>query len=168
MTGVFCQGAIEGAQADLDITIEGQLKDKQVYVDRLKLLLKEMRQDDTQSGLTAAELEFQLSRPKVQSWFKALDIDSKHAWKLFRILDSDHSGNISSEKFVEGCLHLKGMATRVDVESLKFGPGHQKHCRADRNSDRARITQVKRPPAVGGGAVEHLSAVGRSPPLSHA
>ena len=120
VTGVFCSSAIEGAQQDLDITIEDQLKDKQVYVARLMMLLKEMRRDDDDGELTAAELEFQLSRPKVQSWFKTLDIDTKHAWKLFRILDTDNSENFSTEEFVEGCLHLKGMATRVDVESLKW------------------------------------------------
>lgn len=120
VTGVFCQSATEGAQQDLDFTIEAQLKDRQMYVDRLGLLLKEMRMDDSQPGLTAAELESQLSRPKVQSWFKALDIDTKQTWKLFKILDSNGSGIISSEQFVEGCMILKGYATRVDVESLKW------------------------------------------------
>jgi hypothetical protein len=119
VTGVFCQNAIEGAQQDLDLTIEAQLKDRQVYVERLGRLLKEMRMDEG-TGLTAAELQFQLSRPKVQSWFKALDIDTKQTWKLFKILDSNGSGVVSSEQFVEGCMILKGYATRVDVESLKW------------------------------------------------
>merc|ERR1719382_611487 len=60
VTGVFCQNAIEGAQQDLDLTIETQLKEKQVYVDRLMLLLREMNISDGQTGLTAADLEFQL------------------------------------------------------------------------------------------------------------
>jgi len=116
VTGVFCQNAIEGAQQDLDLTIEAQLKEKQVYVDRLGMLFNEM---NGETGLTAAELQFHLAKPKVQSWFKALDIDAKQTWKLFKILDGG-SGRISCEEFVEGCLKLRGWATRVDVESLKW------------------------------------------------
>jgi len=123
VTGVFCQNAFEGAQQDLDLSIEAQLREKQTYVDRLRMLFREMREDstiDTSSGLTAAELHFQLSKPKVQSWFNTLDIDAKQTWKLYKILDQDNSGLVSLEDFVDGCLRLRGQATRVDVESLKW------------------------------------------------
>ncbi|CAK0908782.1 unnamed protein product [Prorocentrum cordatum] len=121
VTGVFCQNAIEGAQQDLDLTIEAQLREKQVYADRLKLLFEEMNQDcDPEEGLTAADINEQMEKPKVQSFFKALDIDAKQTWKLFKVLDSANSGAISLQDFVEGCLQMKGSATRVDVESLKW------------------------------------------------
>jgi hypothetical protein len=122
VTGVFCQNAIEGAQQDLELTIESQLKEKQIYADRLKMLFEEMNESssDLSEGLTAAEIDFQLAKPKVQSWFKALDVDANQAWKLFKILDAERSGRVSHEDFVEGCLKLKGSATRVDVESLKW------------------------------------------------
>ncbi|CAK0828540.1 unnamed protein product [Prorocentrum cordatum] len=122
VTGVFCQNALEGAQQDLDLTIESQLKDKQLYVDRLRLLFKEMGEETgaVDSGLTGAELHFQLAQPKVQSWFRALDIDATQTWKLFKVLDAGNSGRVSLEDFVEGCLRLRGQATRVDVESLKW------------------------------------------------
>merc|ERR1719382_1692152 len=122
VTGVFCQNAFEGAQQDLDLTIETQLRDKQVYLDRLAMLFREMNEDsDTATdGISAAELHHHLAQPKVQSWFKALDIDAKQTWKLFKVLDPNNDGRISLEDFVEGCLRLKGHATRVDVESLKW------------------------------------------------
>ncbi|CAK0807144.1 unnamed protein product, partial [Prorocentrum cordatum] len=122
VTGVFVQNAFEGAQQDLDLTIEAQLRDKHMYADRLKLLFREMHRDPEaiSTGLTAAELQNQLIKPKVQSWFKALDIDAKQTWKLFKILDADRTGRVSLEDFVHGCLQLRGPATRVDVESLKW------------------------------------------------
>jgi len=90
-------------------------------------------------GLTAAVLESQLSVPKVQSWFKALDVDAKQAWKLYKILDHDRSGHVSIEEFVEGCLRLRGQATRVDVESMKWEiRGSTK--RAEQNAQR--LTQL--------------------------
>jgi len=123
VTGVFCQNAFEGAQQDLELTIENQLKDKQVFLDRLTMLFREMNVDSDETDeqwLSAAELNFHLEQPKVQSWFKALDIDAKQTWKLFKILDPNNDGRISLDDFVEGCLRLKGHATRVDVESLKW------------------------------------------------
>ncbi|CAK0881052.1 unnamed protein product, partial [Prorocentrum cordatum] len=119
---VFCQNAFEGAQRDLDLSIEAQLREKQTYVDRLELLFREMREDSSDGAsneLTAAELHFQLAKPKVQSWFR-IDIDVKQTWKLFKILDINNSGRVSLDDFVEGCLTLRGQATRVDVESLKW------------------------------------------------
>ncbi|CAK0843599.1 unnamed protein product [Prorocentrum cordatum] len=122
VTGVFCQNAIEGAQTDLDLTIEAQFKEKEVYANRLKLLFEEMNADHDANyeGLTAADIYEQMEKPKVQSWFKAMDIDAKQAWKLFKALDPANSGIISLQDFVEGCLQMKGSATRVDVESLKW------------------------------------------------
>jgi len=121
VTGVFCQNAIEGAQTDLDLTIEAQLKEKQVYADRLKLLFEEMNESyDADDGLTALDIHEQMAKPKVQSWFKALDIDAKQTWKLFKILDTDQTGRVSLHEFIEGCLRMRGSATRVDVESLKW------------------------------------------------
>jgi voltage-gated sodium channel len=121
VTGVFVQNAFEGAQQDLDLTIEAQLREKQLYVDRLRLLFHEMNQNsDAGDGLTAAELNLQLDKPKVQSWFKALDVDTKQTWKLWEILDADNSGRVPLDDFIEGCLRLRGPATRVDVESLKW------------------------------------------------
>ncbi|CAK0830508.1 unnamed protein product [Prorocentrum cordatum] len=74
---------------DLDLTIDAQLMEKQMYIDRLKMLFQEMSDDPDAAGdeLTAAQLHFQLAKPK---------------------------------EFVEGCLRLRGSATRVDVASLKW------------------------------------------------
>ncbi|CAK0843600.1 unnamed protein product [Prorocentrum cordatum] len=138
VTGVFCQNAIEGAQTDLDLTIEAQVKEKQVYADRLKLLFEEMNADYEEAnfeGLTAADIVEQMEKPKVQSWFRAMDIDAKQTWKLFKALDPANSGRISLEAFVEGCLQMKGSATRVDVESLKWEI-RAANRRAERNAER--------------------------------
>mmetsp|Transcript_72544 Transcript_72544/g.194719 ORF Transcript_72544/g.194719 Transcript_72544/m.194719 type:complete len:127 (+) Transcript_72544:237-617(+) len=101
------------------------------------MLFQEMNDDvDAKSdGLTAAELHSQLSRPKVQSWFKAMDVDAKQTWKLFKILDSDRSGRVALDEFVDGCLRLRGPATVVDVESLKWEI-RMVNVRAEQTADR--------------------------------
>jgi voltage-gated sodium channel len=122
VTGVFCQNAIEGAAADLDLTLEAQIREKQIHVERLALLFHELNEgtEDRDMELSHDELQFLLAKPKVQSWFRSLDIDARETWKLFKIIDADDSGSVSIQEFVEGCLQLRGPATRVDVESLKW------------------------------------------------
>ncbi|CAK0811153.1 unnamed protein product [Prorocentrum cordatum] len=126
MTGVFCQNAIEGAAQDLDLTLEAQVREKQVHVERLALLFHELNDDteDRDMELSLDELQVLLGKQKVQSWFRSLDIDATQTWKLFKIIDADDSGTVSLEEFVGGCLQLRGPATRVDVESLKWEIRH--------------------------------------------
>lgn len=119
VTGVFCQNAIESAQHDLETTIETHLKHKQEYVTRLKALFDEMHVD-ADVGLSPAELQFHLEKPKVQSWFKALDIDPNQAWKIFQTQETNVLGLVELDDFVEGCLKFRGSATRLDVESMKW------------------------------------------------
>ncbi|CAK0875955.1 unnamed protein product [Prorocentrum cordatum] len=115
-------GGTQIADSDLIKYYGAQLREKQVYADRLRMLFEEMNADyDAEcEGLTAADIYEQMEKPKVQSWFKAMDIDAKQTWKLFKALDTANAGIISLQDFVEGCLQMKGSATRVDVESLKW------------------------------------------------
>lgn len=126
VTGVFCQNAIEGAAADLELTLDFQIREKQVHVERLALLFHEMNQDteDRDNQLTPEELQLLMVKPKVRAWFKSLEIDARDHRKLFKIIDTDESGGVSIEEFVEGCLSLRGSATRVDVEELKWEIRH--------------------------------------------
>ena len=104
----------------MDTTLDAQLREKQMHADRLGGLFREMNEGGDLAELTEEDLGKQLKKDKVKTWFRSLDIDANQTWKLFKIIDSDNSGRISLEEFVGGCLQLRGPATRVDVESLKW------------------------------------------------
>ncbi|CAK0847838.1 unnamed protein product [Prorocentrum cordatum] len=69
VTGVFCQNAIEGAQQDLDMSIDAQLREKQMHAQRLGMLFQEMNEDSgaMSDGMTVDDLNLQLAKPKVQA-----------------------------------------------------------------------------------------------------
>jgi len=117
VTGVFCQNAIESASLDQEMVIEAQLKSKKMYTDQVRTLFQIM--DEGQQGeLSAHAFEEHINEPQVAAYFRALDMDLNHAWKLFTLLDPDSSGTIDLEEFVEGCLKLRGPATRLDMEMV--------------------------------------------------
>ncbi|CAE7376338.1 Scn11a [Symbiodinium sp. CCMP2592] len=115
VTGVFCQNAIESASLDQEMVIETQLKSKQLYTDQVCDLFHLM--DEGKKGeLTAIAFEQHINDPQVAAYFRALDMDLNNVWKLFTLLDPDGSGTIDLQEFVEGCLKLRGPATRLDME----------------------------------------------------
>lgn len=117
VTGVFCQNAIESASLDQEMVIEAQLKSKKMYTDQVRTLFHLM--DEDQSGeLSAHAFEEHINEPQVAAYFRALDMDLNNAWKLFTLLDPDNSGTIDLTEFVEGCLKLRGPATRLDIEMV--------------------------------------------------
>jgi uncharacterized membrane protein len=119
VTGVFCQNAVESAQQDLDTLIHAQLIAKERYVEHLSKLFQELDSRKNQR-ITPYTLIQGMDRPKVRSWFTALDVDTRNVWKLFKLLDPDGSGGVDIGEFVDGCLRLRGSATRIDLESLKW------------------------------------------------
>lgn len=119
VTGVFCQSAIESAQRDQDMVIQGQLFAKQTYIQRTKTLFSEIDHDGS-GTITIRELERHLADPEIRQLFESLEIDTEDAWTLFKLLDKDGSNVIDSDEFVSGMQRLKGTATAVELARLSY------------------------------------------------
>jgi len=123
VTGVFCQGAIEGAAHDNTIVIENQMEYAERYAHRLKGLFKDMDADGSGS-ITIDELEHNLQDQAVKAYFASLDIDPSDTWTLFSLLDADGKDEIELEDFIIGCLRLKGSAKAVDMVRVGYENQH--------------------------------------------
>ena len=62
--------------------------------------------------------ESKLGTPQIQEFFMAIDVDQSEAKGLFHLLDLDHSGGVSAEEFINGCLRLRGPAKALDLALL--------------------------------------------------
>lgn len=80
-------------------------------------------------------------------------------WKLFEVLDSVNSGVISLHDFIEGCVQMKGSATRVDVGSSKWET-RAANQRAERTEER--IARLLERILVSGAAPGAAAAFGGS------
>lgn len=75
--------------------------------------------DESDDGLIQwAEFQQHLDNPKMEEFFKAIDISMCEARGLFHLLDRDGAGAITLEEFVMGCARLRGWARSVDLAVL--------------------------------------------------
>jgi len=118
MTGVFCQGAIEGAERDQEMLVHTVMSDRSVYLDGLRKLF-EVIDDDNDGSVTVKEFEEHFNDDAVRSLFLALQLDPADAWELFVAIDGDGSGTIDAAEFLDACLYLRGPAKAINLAGVK-------------------------------------------------
>ncbi|CAE8637267.1 unnamed protein product [Polarella glacialis] len=87
------------------------------YIRQFSALFKTFDRDDS-GEITFFELEEFIHDEDVQAYFASLSMSVDSAWDIFRLLDKDDSGRISTEEFISGCLSLKGFAKTIDVVKI--------------------------------------------------
>jgi len=118
MTGQFCQSAIETVKKDDEIMYSEHLANTEFYGRKLKTLFSSIV-EDSEGGFTLETFEQHLQDDRVAAYFHSLDITTRDAWKLFRLLNRDGDKVIAMDEFIAGCLELKGPATVIDVKDLQ-------------------------------------------------
>lgn len=109
VTGIFVESALQTTRQDEENEMRRTLKD---IFNKL---------DATEDGvITYVEFTQHLDQPEVKSTFESMGFDVQEAARLFRLLDTDHSGSIESQELLEGCLRLRGPATAMDVAIIQY------------------------------------------------
>ena len=55
---------------------------------------------------------------RVKAYFKSLDLDTSEARALFVLLDLEETDEVPIEKFIEGCMRMRGDAKSIDVNMM--------------------------------------------------
>merc|ERR1740117_2552521 len=97
MTGVFVEAALNIAKADEDAYMVTHMKNLLAVTDK-----------DENGSISWEEFEEQLDNPAMMEYFKCIDVDICEARSLFDILDPEATDAIDSDRFISGCLRLKG------------------------------------------------------------
>ncbi|CAE6968933.1 Scn11a [Symbiodinium natans] len=117
VTGVFVDNAVAAAKTQREFIIEREREIKEKYVRELQDLFLEM-DEDASGTLTAEEMQQLVKDPKMSAYFSALGFEAHDCIRLFSLLDTDGSGSVDIEEFLDGCLRLKGMARSIDVHFI--------------------------------------------------
>eukprot|EP00931_Biecheleriopsis_adriatica_P022197 TRINITY_DN14331_c0_g2_i1.p1 TRINITY_DN14331_c0_g2~~TRINITY_DN14331_c0_g2_i1.p1 ORF type:complete len:600 (+),score=90.10 TRINITY_DN14331_c0_g2_i1:92-1891(+) len=117
VTGVFCHSAIESASADKDIAAMVQLSNQKKYAATIRTMFAEI-DEDAGGCITLDELESALSDENFCAYLESIEISTSDAWTLFKLIDSDKSGNLDLEEFVAGCMSLRGPASAMQVAKM--------------------------------------------------
>jgi len=104
VTGVFVDTAINKTKEQTDIFMINNVRE--LFG---KCLDREM---------TWVEFNSKLDLPEMMRYFDFLDVDVSDARALFTLIDTDASGSIDCEEFLESCLRLKGPAKALDHQVL--------------------------------------------------
>jgi len=127
MTAVFCQTAIEAAVKEDALCQEAEIACTGQLIKELCQVFSEVDRD--QSGtIDDTEIEMASADPRIKAFFASRGMDSKEAWALFKLLDTDGTGRVDIESFVEGLLMYRGPARAIqlarvahDCKQLKRG-----------------------------------------------
>lgn len=117
ITGVFVDNAMEIAKTERDFLIQKELEMKEKYISEVRDIFSEIDSDGSGS-VTWDEFEGYLEDERVQSYFRAMELDTRDVRRLFDMIDDSGDGEVNVDEFLEGCLRLKGLARSIDANAI--------------------------------------------------
>jgi len=119
VTGVFVESALQSNMKDRDIMAHEELQSKKRYLESMQDIFEEMDADG-QGTISMEEFQENLKDERVIAYFNALKLDVTDARVLFRLLDTDDSGEITIDEFIVGCYKLQGESRSLDMKIMQF------------------------------------------------
>jgi hypothetical protein len=119
VSAIFIDTTIQRSKSDREFVIQTEMEGKREFIRTMHLLFVELDHDGS-GEISLEELQGHMLVPKVEAYFKHLDLDVSQAKKLFRLMDLDKSGTISREEFIVGCSRLRGEAKELDIAILQY------------------------------------------------
>jgi Ca2+-binding EF-hand superfamily protein len=113
MNGVFVDAALASSRADSDLVAQ---LDHEALVETIKSAKAVF--ESIGESLTEQQFQELLGKADVKGFFRSLDMDVEEAKCFFSILDTDNSGTLELDEFIQGCLRLQGAAKKIHVASL--------------------------------------------------
>jgi len=119
VTSMFVDSAFQVSSRDREALVQGQLSKDLEYQNNIKEFFFQADKDNSGS-LSWEEFDEYLSDPKVQAYFKSLELDVSQAKALFKLMDVDDTNSVGITEFLDGCMRLRGSAKSIDVNMLLY------------------------------------------------
>jgi len=109
VTGVFVEGAQRIIKEDRDNEISTHVRKLFFFAD-----------GDHSGDISLAEFQEAMELGEFEIFAQVAELGATTSARLFDMLDTDQSGTLSVEEFVDGCIRLRGHAKASDLLALKF------------------------------------------------
>jgi len=119
VTGAFVDSMRQVSQRDNDLVIEEELKKVNEFKSEIRLIFEEADVDGS-GTLSWDEFESHLQDERVRAYFASLQLDIAEARALFVLLDVEETDEVPIEKFINGCLRMRGDAKSIDVNMILY------------------------------------------------
>jgi len=119
VTGAFVDSMRQVSQKDHDAAIDGELLKAKAFTDDVTKIFEEADTDGS-GTLSWEEFEAHLQDHRVTAYLQSLELDVSQARALFVLLDLDESDEVPIDKFIDGCMRMRGDAKSIDVNMLLY------------------------------------------------
>eukprot|EP00439_Symbiodinium_sp_Y106_P083337 s1205_g23.t1 len=120
VTAVFCSTAMESAAADKDLATMKQLQKHSSQVNDLQNLFHDIVGNHEDNEVSIRDFKAALSSPKFAGFLESMSISTEDVGVLFTFMDTDRSGLVDLDEFVNGCLNLHGPAKSLQLARMSF------------------------------------------------
>lgn len=119
ITGIFVETAINSVQNDKDEVIQEEMNSDNSLISQLHQIF--MEADEEEAGkISEEQFEGLLDSKRTYATLSAMGLRVSEARGMFALLDSGHTGYVSIEDFLVGCMRLRGGAKSVDLITLLY------------------------------------------------
>jgi len=119
VTGAFVDSMRLVSEKDRDTVVDAEMKKVDTFRKDVTKMFLDADMDDS-GTLSWEEFEAHLQDDRVNAFFQSLQIDTSQARALFVLLDIEESDEVPIQKFVEGCMRMRGDAKSIDVNMLLY------------------------------------------------
>jgi len=117
VSAIFIDNTMQRSKNDRDFVVQTEMEGKRDFMNSMDNVFDEL--DPDRSGtIRLFELQNHIMDPRVNAYFRAIDLNVFKVAKLFQLMDKDGSGDIDKREFTQGCARLKGDAKELDVAIL--------------------------------------------------
>mmetsp|Transcript_33829 Transcript_33829/g.60197 ORF Transcript_33829/g.60197 Transcript_33829/m.60197 type:complete len:299 (+) Transcript_33829:1-897(+) len=118
VTSVFVDNSMRATQSQQEQRIHRELEVKEETEKHLEQIFHDV-DIDASGRITEEELEAYLEDQRASAYFSTLGLGRPDASTLFKLFDSDDSGELDIDEFVTGCLRMKGEAKSIEIAELR-------------------------------------------------
>jgi hypothetical protein len=137
INGVILQETFKVAASDDAIMIRQHQRAEQRFRSRMEELMKALDVNNDQK-LDLEEFVSIATNPDISAWLCAMGIETYDLQTLFSLVDSDGSGEITTDELIAQFCRLRGPSKSVDLHALS------KRLALDANDSRERIRTLQR------------------------
>lgn len=119
MNAIFIEAMMENSQSDNQFIIDSELQKKGAYVEKLQSIFDSMN-DNGDGEVSFEEFERHVNDDKMIAFLSSLQLDVTDATHFFRVLSDNGKESVDIERFVGGCIKLRGLARSTDLMHLSL------------------------------------------------
>lgn len=118
VTSVFVDTCYRASTKDPELSIQQEMRSDQLYTNKVKEFLQQADEDGS-GKISYDEFLGLMGSTQMQAYLNHLELDSTKATTIFKLLDTDQSGDVDVDELAQGCARLKGDAKKLDLCVLR-------------------------------------------------